>query len=204
MPRTCTVCRLPDRQKVDEALIAGEPLRGIAKRFGTSQAAIGRHKDAHLPARLVEADKARQKAGAKSSLDMLVEIIENTLRLGKKAERSGDLRTAVAAFSQGMTKIVELQARIRGEIGGAQVEVNINAPESLEEARRHVTELLVSFYRRDPGGFLESLRRDAAKMEAERRRIPYEQARADLEARERRSEIHVLPPADSSTEELRS
>jgi len=50
MPRTCTICRNERRNEIDAALLAGEPLRNIAKHSGTSIGALFRHKRGHLPA----------------------------------------------------------------------------------------------------------------------------------------------------------
>src|SRR4029077_3101391 len=55
MPRTCTVCRHPDRESVNAALVASEPERAIASRFGLSRCALQRHKANHLPVLLTKA-----------------------------------------------------------------------------------------------------------------------------------------------------
>lgn len=49
MPRKCTICEHPQRSEIDAALAAGDPLRNIAKRFGTSTAALSRHKEHVTP-----------------------------------------------------------------------------------------------------------------------------------------------------------
>jgi hypothetical protein len=63
MPRTCTVCRHNQREAIEQALLAGEPLRNIAKRYGTSATALHRHRHDHLPAALTRAnERATEKA----------------------------------------------------------------------------------------------------------------------------------------------
>lgn len=42
---TCSICESEARQGIEEALAAGEALRDIASRFGTSKSALGRHRD---------------------------------------------------------------------------------------------------------------------------------------------------------------
>ena len=44
MPRTCLACSSPERIAIDKALVAGEPLRNIAKRVSISPAGLLRHK----------------------------------------------------------------------------------------------------------------------------------------------------------------
>jgi hypothetical protein len=48
MPRPCSICTHPQRHDIDQALTAGEALRNMAPRFGTSVTALHRHKHEHL------------------------------------------------------------------------------------------------------------------------------------------------------------
>lgn len=50
MPRPCSICSREDRESIDQALIAKEPYRHIAERFGTSVAALYRHQAGHMGA----------------------------------------------------------------------------------------------------------------------------------------------------------
>jgi hypothetical protein len=63
MPRTCTICKHPDREPIERALLAGESYRNIAARFGTSASALVRHRADHLPASLVRAQAPRRYFG---------------------------------------------------------------------------------------------------------------------------------------------
>jgi hypothetical protein len=47
MPCSCTICTHPQRTAIETALVAGDAFRMMAKRFGTSPAALFRHKE-HL------------------------------------------------------------------------------------------------------------------------------------------------------------
>ena len=55
MPRSCSICTHPQRQAIDQALMAGSALRNIAPRFGTSVTALHRHKHEHLSIDLMQA-----------------------------------------------------------------------------------------------------------------------------------------------------
>jgi hypothetical protein len=48
MPRSCSICTHPQRQAIDQALMAGVVFRNIAQRFGTSTTAVHRHRHEHL------------------------------------------------------------------------------------------------------------------------------------------------------------
>jgi hypothetical protein len=71
MPRVCTICTHPERTAIEQALVANEPFRNIAERFGTSATALTRHKVDHLPGVLVQATKAQETADA---LDVMTEL----------------------------------------------------------------------------------------------------------------------------------
>lgn len=44
MGRTCSICEAETRPAIEEALAAGEALRAISERFGTSKSALARHR----------------------------------------------------------------------------------------------------------------------------------------------------------------
>ena len=53
MLRACSICTHPQRQAIDQALMAGVVFRNIARRFGTSTTAVHRHRHEHLPGPLL-------------------------------------------------------------------------------------------------------------------------------------------------------
>lgn len=66
MVRTCTVCRHPERDAIDRALIAAEdPYRDIAARHGLTRSALLRHKADHITAAILAAwQRERADSGA--------------------------------------------------------------------------------------------------------------------------------------------
>jgi hypothetical protein len=58
MPRPCSICTHSQRHAIDAALTAGEALRNMAPRFGTSVTALHRHKHEHLSIPLTQAQHA--------------------------------------------------------------------------------------------------------------------------------------------------
>jgi hypothetical protein len=115
MPQRCSICIHPQRDAINAALLAGEPLRAIAGRFGTSRPALQRHKAEHLPVKLAEAQAAAEAARADSLLDQVRALQAKTLGILDKAERAGDLRTAIAAIREARGN-VDLLARLAGEL----------------------------------------------------------------------------------------
>jgi transposase-like protein len=124
MPRRCTVCDHPQRHNINEALVSGGPYRSVAKRFGLSESAVYRHKTEHLPAHLSKAREAEEAAQADDLLEQVRNLQAHALDILERAEKAGDLRTALAAISQARGNI-ELLGKLAGELDERPV-VNLN------------------------------------------------------------------------------
>jgi hypothetical protein len=122
MPRTCSVCNDIRRDEIDRALLAGESLRDIAGRIPIAKSALHRHNKLHLPATLVKAQECEQVARADGLLEQLIELTNEARSLKQKAEAKKDYRTALAAVRE-LCRIVELVARINGELKDSQINV---------------------------------------------------------------------------------
>jgi hypothetical protein len=131
MPRRCTVCDHPERHSIDEALVTGAPYRSVAKRFERSESAVYRHKTEHLPAHLLKAKEVEEAARADDLLDQVRNLQAHALDILERAEKAGDLRTALAAISQARGNL-ELLGKLAGELDERPV-VNLHvSPEWLE------------------------------------------------------------------------
>jgi len=116
MPRRCTVCTHPEKEAINAALVAGEPFRHIAARYGTSTGALQRHKADHLPATLAQAQDAQEVAQADNLLAQMRDLQRRTLAILSKAEGSRrDLRTALAAIGEARRNL-ELLGKLAGEL----------------------------------------------------------------------------------------
>ncbi len=123
MPRTCTICAHDKRPDIDQALVARQPFRAIARQHGVSKDALIRHHDDHLPTALVKAQAAREAANADALLAQVVDLREKAFGIFDKAESSDDLRAAVSAIREARG-CVELLAKLAGELKDAPT-VNI-------------------------------------------------------------------------------
>ncbi len=132
MPRTCTVCAHPERETIDRALVAGEPSRQIAARYGSlSRPAIQRHGENHLPATLLKASEAEEVARADDLLFQVRDLQEHALNILDKAEDAGELGIALRAIKEARGNF-ELLAKLLGELSDApQVNILVS-PEWLE------------------------------------------------------------------------
>jgi transposase-like protein len=109
--RKCTVCSNSERESIDLALVEGGSLRDIAGRFGVSRSALSRHKAEHIPATLAMAAKAEETAHADDLLADVRMLKQRALGILEKAEKAGDLRTALAAIRE-TRNVLELMGQL--------------------------------------------------------------------------------------------
>src|SRR5215208_7019854 len=133
MPRRCTVCDHPETHSIDKALVTGAPYRSVANRFDLSESAVYRHKTEHLPAHLLRAKKVEEMAQADDLLDQVRHLQTHALDILDRAEKAGDLRTALAAISQARGNL-ELLGKLAGELDERPV-VNLNVSAEWLELR---------------------------------------------------------------------
>src|SRR5215211_6474950 len=133
MPRRCTVCDHLERHSIDETLVTGAPYRSVAKQFELSESAVYRHKTEHLPVHLLQAKEAEEVAQADDLLDQVRNLQAHALDILERAEKAGDLRTALAAISQARGNL-ELLGKLAGELDERPV-VNLNVSAEWLELR---------------------------------------------------------------------
>jgi hypothetical protein len=96
-----------------------------------SESAVYRHKTEHLPAQLLKAKEVEEVVQAEDLLDQVRNLQAHALDILERAEKAGDLRTALAAISQARGNL-ELLGKLAGELDERPV-VNLNvSPEWLE------------------------------------------------------------------------
>ena len=111
MARQCSICTNEQRDAIDQALIAGTGYRKIAERFGVSPAALSRHLRRHLVALLA----GRQEVDADNLLGQVADLQRQAQVIKDKAEKKGDLKTALQGIRE-LVRIIELLAKLRGEL----------------------------------------------------------------------------------------
>ena len=118
----CTICKHPDREKIDEAIIAGRSIRQIVDSFGgTSRETVRRHTK-HVLAIVRKHDEIQQLAHAGSLRAKLTMREVDLLRIQQQAEVNKDLTTAIAAIRE-LRQCHELQAKIEGQLKPQEVAV---------------------------------------------------------------------------------
>jgi hypothetical protein len=113
--RRCTVCTHPDAPGINQAMVNRRPFRNIAQQFGVSVWAALRHHDDHLPEALTKARAAQEAAQADDLLAQLRALRSKAMALLLAAEKSGDIRTALAGVREAracLELLLEIEQRI--------------------------------------------------------------------------------------------
>src|SRR5215217_604948 len=125
--RRCTICTHEHVGAIDCALVAGRPIRGIARTFGASEDAVGRHRG-HLPKTLIKAQDVAETIRADELLAEATALQTKAWELLHAAEAQDDPRTALLAVRE-IRGCLELLARLLGQIRDRPMLTLITAPE---------------------------------------------------------------------------
>src|SRR5437764_7559675 len=146
MARTCTICVHHRRDSMDKALLRGEQLKSVARRYGVSDDALGRHRK-HMQTVIVKAAALVEQKDLAYGSALLAEIARiraDAERLQVESERRQDVRSALRAIHERLA-VVELEAKLSGQIDTSPKNVTINvqmiSPEEAMEYARDILEL---------------------------------------------------------------
>ena len=104
---SCTICNHPQRQKIDQALIAGSAtLAALSQEYGLSTSALHRHK-AHLQAKVSRAQDQLQDNLRQGCLFWLSQALEMTMQTAQAAQAEGNVKIVLQAVSQG-TRLIKI------------------------------------------------------------------------------------------------
>jgi hypothetical protein len=133
MPRHCSICSHPSREKIDVLLLNGESARTVARRFQTSHSALYRHAKLHLASQIRVALEAREVSHGGRLVDQLQDLQETAKQLLHLAESKGDVKTALACVRELARLIL---AKHSGNMRPSQVKVKVAEPLDPASLRR--------------------------------------------------------------------
>lgn len=146
MARTCTICTHHRRDGMDKLLLRGEQITVVARRYGVSDDALGRHKK-HMQLVIAKAATLVDQKDVAYGSALMAEIGRiraDAERLQLESERRQDVRGALRAIHERLA-VVELEAKLSGQIDTSQKSVTINvqaiSPEEAVEYARDILEL---------------------------------------------------------------
>ncbi len=132
MAGRCTVCMHPDRLAIDQALVSGAKQADLVSRYNlASKHCLSRHSINHIPAALAKAQAAAEVAEGDNLLGLILEQQATARRIAKDAEQAGEKRTALLAVRE-LLRIVELQAKLAGQLSDGPTVNVVLAPQWLE------------------------------------------------------------------------
>lgn len=137
----CSICRNRERDAIDRAIVAGKSQRDLARIFSVSRDAILRH-SRHLPTVIAKSSEATVLTHSDDLVGQIANLEEAAKRVQEEAK---DARIVLAAIRE-RTRLIELRAKIAGQIRPSQVNVlNLNVDE--ETAKRAMQAYLAKTHR---------------------------------------------------------
>jgi hypothetical protein len=135
------------RDAIDRLLLRGEQLKAVSRRFSVSEDAISRHKK-HMQLVIAKAATLAQQKDVAYGSALMAEIgriRSDAERLQLESERRQDVRGALRAIHERLA-VVELEAKLGGQIDTSQKSVTINVQTiSPEEAVEYARDILALF-----------------------------------------------------------
>jgi len=118
----CTISKHPEREKIDEANIAGRSIRQIVDDFGGTSGETVRRHTKHVLAVVRKHSETEQPALAGNLRAKMLIRESDLIRLQQQAERKGDVTAAIAAIRE-RRQFHELQPRMEGQLKPQEVSV---------------------------------------------------------------------------------
>ena len=141
--RPCSICQHPARTAIDKALVEGAAFSKVAAKYRVSEDALGRHKAAHVPAKLAKAEEAKAVDLADDLLAQVKQLRNKAIAILIKAEDAGDLRTALLGIREARA-CVELLGEMEGELN-RRPQFNLYLSAEWIEVRAHLMTALSDF-----------------------------------------------------------
>lgn len=130
MGRSCSVCAHADRDELERRLVAGDPIRAVARQTGVGRDALARHAASHLPSDLAALRDAGQRIETARALDRLEGLFAEGQEVLAAARAEGRHQVSLAAIRE-LRGVIELLARLTGELD-ERPDVVVNIASSAE------------------------------------------------------------------------
>jgi hypothetical protein len=125
---SCTICAHPERQAIDQALMAGSAtLAALSQAHGLSTSALHRHK-AHLQAKVGRAKAQLQDNLLQGCLFWLSQALEMTMQTAASAQAEGNHKIVLKALAQG-TRLINLMFKHEFPLDDRLVYDILNSPQ---------------------------------------------------------------------------
>jgi hypothetical protein len=128
MSRTCTVCKHPNLDELNAALLGTDSLRKIAVRWSLSKTALMRHKAAHLPAAIVRAAAVAEEVSGGKLLDRLTTLNRETASILREARTADtkDNQLALKAIARAESQLL-LEGKLLAELNDDPAAIDLTS-----------------------------------------------------------------------------
>jgi len=126
--RPCTVCQHPQRDEINKLLAPSDAnFAAISRDFaGITEDSLRRHKESHIPEALTKAEDAKEVTEANTLLKDIRGLRERATIILDKAEKAGDLKTALLGIREARG-CIELLAKVEGQLNDRpQINILVN------------------------------------------------------------------------------
>ncbi len=115
MPQTCSICNHSDRLQIEASLIAGMPLRDIARQFSVSKDSVARHKRNCMQPAITAVQAKQEEQSAWTALSEMEWMREQARLIYTDVRNDRDHRTSLQALGE-LRKQTELYSELTGEL----------------------------------------------------------------------------------------
>ncbi len=132
----CSICHHPFKIEIDKQILDGTPLSAIEGQFGINRKSLMNHRDDCITSDMAKAAEDEQEEAKERGEDLwtqLKELRTRTQAILDKVEAGASYKTALSAIRE-LTRLLELQARIQGQIDANRITINqqVNIYQSAE------------------------------------------------------------------------
>jgi len=133
--------------EIDGALLAGTPVRDIARQEKLTPATVQRHKK-HVSAALRKAHEAAEVGRADSLVDQLKGLQADAHRIKSKAEKSRDYRGALAGIRE-LSRLLQVAMKISDQLVAANKGTGGSISPEQAQMCRHAAHLMGAAFHAD-------------------------------------------------------
>lgn len=146
MPRQSIIDNHPDLKEIEKAILSGESVREIAKRYSVPKSSVQRYKTDRIGAGLRDvirdnrdklAESRKQERSIKTGqgiLEQIEDLQREAMDILTTTKKEGKYHNALDAIGK-LTKLIELQGKLLGELRDDEVRIAIILPPGMENMR---------------------------------------------------------------------
>lgn len=131
MAQLCSVCKNPQRNDIERAIVAEGGLRQIAERFNLSTSALHRHQKDHMSAAL-QAQSTKTAVSAKS---IILDLVGDLRAMAATCKESGIGKDFLLVADR-LTRATEVYGKLTGEINPGTTNLFLSVGVRSEEELR--------------------------------------------------------------------